>query len=403
MKIGILTLWLGVDNYGQQLQIYALQKYLRNNGHDAYLIRYAYQTDILYTSEKNKLSKKVLRLLKIFNPIKLKTYIANKILLSKVSRINKENSRGFEEFRKKYVHVSEEYYKTYDEIKINPPEADAYIVGSDQVWNPACLNSNLEVGRNLMNTFFFNFGKKDMLRIGYAASWGITELPDDWKQAISPLIVKFNFIGVREKSGIKVCEDCGYKATEFHGPAQWVCDPTLLLTAEQWRCWYKQEYEENNSEEKNKYDKNTDKPYILFYYLNNGSNFNIKALYDFAKERNLEVKYVSGNSNIDKYKKIYPTNDEWLKLIDEAEYVVTDSFHGSVFSILFNKQFATMELKGKNCGMNERLNSLFELSHISPRFIKDCDTDPDFSILDCTYNAEINNGGGEILLKVLNS
>ena len=114
MKIGILTLWLGVDNYGQQLQIYALQKYLRNNGHDAYLIRYAYQTDILYTSEKNKLSKKVLRLLKIFNPIKLKTYIANKILLSKVSRINKENSRGFEEFRKKYVHVSEEYYKTYD-------------------------------------------------------------------------------------------------------------------------------------------------------------------------------------------------------------------------------------------------------------------------------------------------
>ena len=138
MKIGILTLWLGVDNYGQQLQIYALQKYLRNNGHDAYLIRYAYQTDILYTSEKNKLSKKVLRLLKIFNPIKLKTYIANKILLSKVSRINKENSRGFEEFRKKYVHVSEEYYKTYDEIKINPPEADAYIVGSDQVWNPAC-------------------------------------------------------------------------------------------------------------------------------------------------------------------------------------------------------------------------------------------------------------------------
>ena len=69
MKIGILTLWLGVDNYGQQLQIYALQKYLRNNGHDAYLIRYAYQTDILYTSEKNKLSKKVLRLLKIFNPI----------------------------------------------------------------------------------------------------------------------------------------------------------------------------------------------------------------------------------------------------------------------------------------------------------------------------------------------
>ena len=143
--------------------------------------------------------------------------------------------------------------------------------------------------------------------------------------------------------------------------------------------------------------------YILFYYLNNGSNFNIKALYDFAKERNLEVKYVSGNSNIDKYKKIYPTNDEWLKLIDEAEYVVTDSFHGSVFSILFNKQFATMELKGKNCGMNERLNSLFELSHISPRFIKDCDTNPDFSILDYTYNAEINNGGGEILLKVLNS
>lgn len=403
MKIGILTLWLGVDNYGQQLQIYALQKYLRNHGHDAYLIRYAYQTDIVHIPEENKLLKKVLRPFKIFNPIKLKAYIANKILLSKLSRINKENPRGFEEFREKYVHMSETFYKTYDEIKLNPPEADAYIVGSDQVWNPACLNSDLKFGRNLLNTFFLNFGKQDTLRIGYAASWGITELPEDWKQAITPLITNFNFIGVREKSGIKVCEDCGYNVTDSHGPAQWVCDPTLLLTAEQWRCWYKQEYAENNPEMKTLINERDVKPYILFYYLNNGSNFNIKALYNFAKERNLEVKYVSGNSNIDKYKKVYPTNAEWLKLIDEAKYVVTDSFHGSVFSILFHKQFATMELKGKNTGMNERLSSLFELSHIAPRFIHNCDAQPDFSILDCSYTAEINNFGGEILLKVLDN
>lgn len=398
MKIGILTLWLGVDNYGQQLQIYALQQFLRNHGHDAYLIRYAYQTDILSSTPESKYKKIAKKAVKALNPVKLASYFSSKKKFDELRKINAEHPRGFEEFRKKYVHMSEVYYKTYEELKSNPPDADAYIVGSDQVWNPNCLNPNLEKGRNLMNTFFLNFGKEEALRMGYAASWGVKSLPDDWRQAISPLLKKFNYIGVREKSGIKVCEDCGYKASESHEGASWVCDPTLLLTAEQWREWYRKEYSETHSAS----EPSAKKPYILFYYLNNGSNFNIKALYDFAKNKNLEVKYVSGNSHVDKYEKVYPTNDEWLKLIDEAEYVITDSFHGSVFSVLFHKQFAAMSLQGARAGMNERLSSLFELCHMEPRLIANCDATPDFSVLDKEYTASPDISGGQLLLNELN-
>lgn len=200
----------------------------------------------------------------------------------------------------------------------------------------------------------------------------------------------------------------------------WFCNmdlcppPTLLLTADEWREWYKKEYAETHvsmtfpstkarTSATDLSDKvsATQKPYILFYYLNNGSNLCIKALYDFAKSRNLEVKYVSGNGHVDKYEKVYPTNDEFLKLLDEATYVVTDSFHGSVFSILFHKQFAAMSLQGARAGMNERLSSLFELAHTEPRLIENCDTEPNFSILDKEYNPYFDDNSGQLLLNAL--
>ena len=121
--------------------------------------------------------------------------------------------------------------------------------------------------------------------------------------------------------------------------------------------------------------------YLVLYAVNNDSKFDIQAVYDFAKSKNLEVVYITGNGTIDKYPKFFATIPEWLYLIDNAEYVITNSFHCCVFSILFHKQFAALALNGKNAGMNSRLDSLFKRCQIEPRLIYT----KDFSVMDKPY------------------
>ena len=106
-------------------------------------------------------------------------------------------------------------------------------------------------------------------------------------------------------------------------------------------------------------------------------------VFAFAKNRGLKVKYITGNLLIDFRKQIFPSIEEWLYLIDHAEYIVTNSFHGTVFSILFRKQFATIPLAGKKAGMNQRLDTVFEQLGMEPRYLND------FSVLDAAYTADI--------------
>jgi hypothetical protein len=100
-------------------------------------------------------------------------------------------------------------------------------------------------------------------------------------------------------------------------------------------------------------------------------------MYEWAKNINIKALYITGNLKHDKYEKLYATIPEWLYLIDKAEYVITNSFHCSVFSLLFQKKFGIIPLKGKLVGMNSRFSSLFELFDIEQRFI-----DNSFDVLD---------------------
>jgi hypothetical protein len=119
---------------------------------------------------------------------------------------------------------------------------------------------------------------------------------------------------------------------------------------------------------------------LLLYFLGNECDFNLKKVYDFAEKKSLQVVYVPGNSQRDRRKKFYATIPEFLWLVDNAEYVVTNSFHGSVFSTIFRKKFGVLKLSGKVRGMNQRLESLFELRRMKVRYIEN-----DFSILDEEY------------------
>jgi hypothetical protein len=219
MKIGILTHWWSDDNYGQQLQCYALQKYLRNAGHEPFLIRY------IPRDEKKKGSL-IFRVSKVIsNPTKTFQFIKNKTKRLFVDKKQKSNNiaRNFEGFRTEYIMPSNIIYHSYNELKENPPLAGAYIVGSDQVWGHNARD--ISNGLNKPNTWFLNFGSKKTLKIAYAASWGAKEIPEQQAEAISPLLKKFFFVGVRELSGISICKQCGFEKSS------WTPDPTLLFEA----------------------------------------------------------------------------------------------------------------------------------------------------------------------------
>ena len=364
LKIGILTFWWSNDNYGQLLQCYALQKYLRDAGHDAFLIRYDSRNDFIRTPF-------ILRCLKALNPVLLCKFlqhkIQHKINSKKLLEESKLNDRHFDDFRAKYIVQSEKLYTSYNQLKENSPEADVYVVGSDQVWN--FYEYRLDHCRNLVHAYFLDFGNKQTKRISYAASWGKTDLPHDFIEEISPLLKKFDYVSVREKNGINLCRKCGFDTAEFR------CDPTLLLTAKDYRSLYKENY--GTSKRQN--------PYLFLYMLKNTCDFDIQKAYEFAERKNLEVVYVTGNGKIDRYEKTFATISQWLSLIDNAEYVVTNSFHCCVFSLIFEKKFGVVPLTKTLAGMNSRIETLSEIFGIKPRWIMK-DGDGVFSVLEEEVN-----------------
>lgn len=349
MKIGILTFWWSEDNYGQLMQCYALQKYLRDAGHEAFLIRYRWEKDV-----KDSFTN---RLLKATNPQKIINHIKYKLYKRTVNKEYSLNNRKFSDFRSKYINYTDKIYYSYDDLKRNPPKADIYIVGSDQVWRFG--HRALKRDMKKLHAYFLDFGEATTKRLSYAASWGITELKDDFIKEISPLLQKFEYVSVRERSGLSICEKCGITQ------AEWVPDPTMLIDAEIYRNIYRE------SEIRKPL-----KPYLLLYMLNNDCDFEITKVYDFANSQDLDVVYVTGNGVIDKYDKYFATIPEWLYLIDNARYIITNSFHCCVFSTLFEKQYAAVPLTGIHVGMNSRLDSLFERFGIESRYL-----DNDFQIL----------------------
>lgn len=210
-----------------------------------------------------------------------------------------------------------------------------------------------------------DFGAESTKRMSYAASWSVASLDGRLSAEIGPLLSRFDFVSVREEKGVELCRQCGYEDAEF------VCDPTFLLKADVYRNLYRSEGIQPQKQK-----------YLLLYMLNNECDFDIQKVYDFAQERGLQVVYVTGNGVLDKREKCFATIPQWLCLVDNAEYVVTNSFHCCVFSSLFGKQFGVVKLKGRHAGMNMRMESLFNQLKIEPRWLQG-----DFSVMDTEYKS----------------
>lgn len=350
MKIGVLTHWSSDDNYGQQLQCYALQHYLRMQGHDAYLVKYLPQNKQPNTFVPC-IKKRVISVLGWFSPQwkevdkKIK---AEKQLLQ--TNREKNRQRRFEQFRQEHIASTDRVYSSYQQLRDNPPQADAYIVGSDQVWHDSLLFEGAA-------GWFLNFGSKSTKRIAYAASIG-RQITEEEMPNFKAWTSQFDFITGREDSVVEQCKAAGYEKTVR------VIDPTLLLNAEA--------YEGLTG----KISK-TDVPYLFMYVLNVQSKeetgWPLIEKYITDKGLDARVVYSSGyrpaQDLIPGKTGLLATIPEWLSLIASAESVVTTSFHGAVFSILFHRPFLAVPLGGQLSKANVRLHDLLSTLGLEDRLL----------------------------------
>lgn len=323
MKIGIVTI-TELDNFGNRLQNYALQSYLQSYDIQVETI----PNYIIYKNRKNYLYKAK----KIVKGV-LKALIKRNINL--ISELYKQ--RRFEKFDRHYFTFSKEY-STIDYIspKLNAMY-DYFIAGSDQIWNPYF-------------TFNFDFNFLQFAdinkRIAYAASFGVSELPEKDKECFKKYLDGMKCISVREFAGQKIVKELTGKDIPV------VLDPTLLLTKEQWL----------KIEKKPKWIKQ--QKYILTYYLGDvaprDTLFN-RIKIDYPEFKNMQIIDIHDTNKIRAFS---ITPDEFIWLIHNASLMITDSFHGTVFSVIMNTPFITQNRVDNYVQMNSRIESLYQLLKI---------------------------------------
>lgn len=355
MKIGIVTFWKSNDNYGQILQAYALYKYLQLRGHECYIIKYLEERNTTFFS-------RIITVFKIIISVKkLQSFIKAKRQYQNIKEIKIED-RFFDDFRKKYMRFSKEYL--HSELINNPPKADAYVCGSDQIWG------------SLDSIMYLSFAPKNCKKIAFAPSFGGL-VPDFYvKNKIKNYLKSFDLISCRELSGVDLCKSLG-RSDALHFP-----DPTLMHNVDI--------YDELTIANKQK------KPYIFVYLLGNDMQFNTQHIFDFANKNDLDIVFVTGQNGIfNDFEKRPATIEEWITYIKHANYVITNSFHGTVFSILFHKKFITIPLIGAHSRMNVRIYELLKKYCLEERLYKgDLDAlhnNIDYSTFELLQNEEIQD------------
>ena len=342
MKIGILTLFFGNDNWGGVLQGYALKTYLELNysGTKVDIINYHPGSNIIYTSR----FKQALQ----YSPVEILSKVVH-FKKRRGQKYEKLNARKklFEQFRKEYTTNDNIYYD--DDISKLAEEYDCLICGSDQIWNP-------NVGKA---GFFLCGAEQKCKKISYAASIARNDLSKHEAEIMIPLIRQFDSVSVREKTAKKIIE----KYNDGSFPVTEVLDPALMLTSEQWK--------------KILPSKKQVEPYALCFFFSDSLVYR-KEIEKICSKKGLKIKfipYAKGYIKSDDYgeaERLYDVGPvEFIKLFEGAEYIFTDSFHGAAFSINFNKPFIVFERdKNTKVSKNSRLYDLLEKFELSERLIR---------------------------------
>ena len=203
------------------------------------------------------------------------------------------------------------------------------------------------VARLLQQLFQLQFGPRKAKKIAYAASMGGFRLTNGYQRHFFGKYLRgFDYISLREQDGVDECRALGFSK------ARLVPDPTLLIEAEQYRAISEKPAIAEG------------KKYVLLYLLGNPIDVEVDEIAAWARSKQYELIYTASQGREDEFAKYDATPQEWLGLIDHAEAVITNSFHGMVFSILFNKPFLVIPISGAWSRMNSRLTTTLDELHI---------------------------------------
>ena len=299
IKVGIQTFFQ--NNYGAVLQAYALKSYIEEScSGDVEVIN--------FTTDNHLKTFKVFK--KNAGGNIAATIAKNIILFIRYGRIKRQYKR-INAFKNKHLNLTRRYSSMEDMFN-NMPEEDVYVTGSDQVFNPKSP---------YMPVYYLSFDKKGKKKVAYAPSFGISEFTQELTDKISSLLKDFDALSCREQVG------ADYMASIVGNPVPSVVDPVLLLDSSRWS--------------KVAAPVNLKYKYIFVYDRNGGNNL-LNLAKRLSKETKLPIVVISAD-NCCLYgvkKKIFDAGpEEFIGYIKKAEYVVTDSFHGTMFSLIFGKQF----------------------------------------------------------------
>lgn len=321
-KVGIITIQKPPENYGASLQAYALWKYIDNLGFDCEIIDLLRPWHPQYKiSSRDPLFKKSIKQ-KLIRLLFLKR--------SGYRMLNTIRCKKFENFNNLCRYSK--CFKSVDELYNDIPLYDFYISGSDQIWNP-----NMDI---VNEPYFLTFAPINAKKISYASSFAVQTLPIDISNQFKDWLKSYDNISVREEKGVELINDMGLEKN-----VEAVLDPTFLLKKENWI-----ELFDENSIDTNKY---------IFVYLLHSNDMIFEYIKAKSLKLGLKVKIVVSDTSahvpccFESLMDIGPI--EWIKYIQNAKYVITDSFHCTVFSLIFERTFQTIAC---NKTVSSRLQNL---------------------------------------------
>lgn len=345
MKICTITCH-DVYNHGASLQAYALMKYLINKGNEVEIIDY--KPDYLSGHYK---------IFSIDNPKWGNNIVKKGIYLSlKVPGriIGLRRKKKFDEFRKNYLSITKKRYSCNEELKDNLPKADAYLCGSDQIWNS--LHKN---GRD--KAFYLDFVPNDKIKASYAASFATDFISEEYKQLVKEKVSRLDGVAVRESSGVKILQDLGIEK------AINVVDPVFLLGKDEWNKIGQEVFNEK---------------YILVYDFDKNPVIERLAK-DIAKKKGYKIYTISH------YKAGYEDRsfrfsgpETFVSLIKSAQFIISNSFHAIVFSVIYEKKIAIVN---RTEAINTRMRDLLKLLNLQDRLIVNNEYDLDNLLMDINY------------------
>lgn len=323
------------NNYGSMLQAYATIQELERRGVSYDIISYKKDINLLYLIQNigrffNKywLQEKELVVQKEISKMKYPDYNKN-------ARIREDR---FQKFQQEFFNDKVRICTGYKELKKAAKDYNAILVGSDQMWSPSGLATNFY---NLM------FVPDEIRKISYASSFGVSKIPAYQKKRTAEFLKRIDYLSVREEDAVKIVGELTNRTAEL------VVDPTVLLSRREW----------SDFAVKNRLVK---VPYIFAYFL--GSNMeHRKEVVKLSKKKKIKIvtlrhldEYVANDEKFGDIALYDIGPKEFVNLVENAEYICTDSFHGTIFSILFHKHFITFSRYIDNSlfSKNSRIKSL---------------------------------------------